>query len=370
MPDFVTSVLIRSTIGTSEPRYRHASDILGNVTDSTLHINWARSWDDVQELLDADRRVFNLTAPYGQGAKNYLAHLRFQGFAFRTLWSLKPQIIYACDFDTFIPSLIYRIFRPVKIIFDQFDPLSARVSKKFVRKYLDYFENTFAKKADIRITANVRRMPLHQAENWIEIKNLFQFDLARGNKREKKDHLQFFYGGILSHDRGLIDLINVLRDTKNWRIDIFGQGPEKDNLLKFVSNNVAIHGYLPHDELMRQAQSADLYGALYDPTSRNNQLTASNKLFEAAQLGVPLLTSRGTYLGEIVQKFKLGWTVTYGDTKEITNALGECASLTELQRAEMASNLACFFQGEIQVQIANIQKLENRITSMMKSDCK
>ena len=362
-----TSVLIRSTIGTSEPRYKHASEILRNVTNLTLHINWARSREDTQNIHDKNRNVFNLPAPYGGGVRNYFAHLRFQIYAFRKLWFLKPQIIYACDLDTFIPSFIYRIFRPVLLIFDQFDPLSARVDNRFNRAFLDYFEITLVKKADIRITANVQRIPLHLSESWIEIKNLFPFYLGVDNQRVTQDGFQLFYGGILSRDRGLIDLINVVQKKKTWRIDIYGQGPDRDRLIMFTGTNVAIHDYLPHDKLMKRAQSADLYVAQYDPTIRNNRLTASNKLFEAAHLGIPLLTSKGTFLGDIVQKFKLGWAVSYGDSKEIASVLDEFVSLSEMQRAEMVSNLGYFFQDEIQGQIVNIQILENRITSMTKS---
>jgi len=370
MPRLLTSVLIRSTIGISEPRYKHASDILGNVTGTTLHINWARSREDAQNLLYTNRNVFNLPASYGGGVRNYFAHLRFQIYAFRTLWFLKPQIIYACDLDTFIPSFIYRIFRPVLLIFDQFDPLSARVRNRFVRTFFDYFEFALVKKADIRITANLQRIPLHQSRTWIEIKNLFPFDLRDDNQRDKQDGFQLFYGGILSRDRGLIDLINIVRKKKIWRIDAYGQGPDRNSLIMFTGTNVAIHDYLPHNELMKRAQSADLYVAQYDPTIRNNRLTASNKLFEAAQLGIPLLTSKGTLIGDIVQKFELGWAVSYGDSKEIASALDEFASLSEKQRAEMVSNLGCFFQDEIQGQIANIKMLENIITSMTKSSRK
>jgi glycosyltransferase involved in cell wall biosynthesis len=121
---------------------------------------------------------------------------------------------------------------------------------------------------------------------------------------------------------------------------------------------------------MQRAQTADLYLAQYNPSSRNNRQTASNKLFEAAQLGVPLLTSKGTYLGDIVQKFNLGWAVTYGDFEEIEGALDEYASLSKIQRVELINNLESFFIDEIKAQNSKILVLENRITNMMKSRAK
>jgi hypothetical protein len=115
---------------------------------------------------------------------------------------------------------------------------------------------------------------------------------------------------------------------------------------------------------VNRAQAADLYLAQYDPSSRNNRLTASNKLFEAAQLCIPLLASKGTYIGDIVQEHKLGWAVTYGDRGEIERALDECSKMSESDKIEISGNFTRFFQNELEQQKANIQTIENRIASM------
>ena len=366
----VSSVLIRSTLGTSEPRYRYASGILRNLAGEPNHINWLRSSADRKDLTDSSRDLFEVPAPYGAGVKNYIAHLRFNVYVFCKLWRIKPQIIYACDLDTYLPSFVYRCFRPVILIYDQFDPLSARVGNNFFCKLLDGIENTCTKKADIRITANSQRIPLSQRESWIEVRNLFPLELDTSLRRDSQNTFQLFYGGILNHDRGLFECLTVIQKKPTWRIDIFGQGSERSELEKVSGANVGIHNHLPHIELMQFAQTADLYLALYDPSRRNNRLTASNKLYEAAQLGVPLLTSKGTYLGDTVQKFNLGWAVTYGDFGEIEGALDEFENMSKIQRVELSNNLETFFQDEIKEQNTNILALKNRITNVMKSRAK
>lgn len=370
MSRLVSSVLIRSTSGTSEPRYRHASGILRNLAGEPHHINWLRSSADGKNLADSSRDLFEVSAPYGAGIKNYIAHLRFNFYVFCMLWRIKPQIIYACDFDTYLPSFLYKIFKPVILIYDQFDPLSARVGNNFLCQLLDAFENTCTKKADIRITANLQRIPLSLRESWIEVKNLFQFELDTSLRRDSQNTFELFYGGILNHDRGLFECLTVIQKKSTWRIDIFGQGPERSELEKVSGANVGIHNHLPHIELMQRAQTADLYLALYDPSRRNNRLTASNKLYEAAQLGVPLLTSKGTYLGDTVQKFNLGWAVTYGDFDEIEGVLDEFENMSKFLRVELSNNLETFFQDEIIEQNTNILAMKNRITNMMKSRAK
>ena len=363
----VSSVLIRSTMGMSEPRYMHASRVLMNLASEPRHINWLRSCAESENLHDSTRNLFRVPAPYGGGIKNYIAHLRFNLFVFRMLWRIKPQIIYACDLDTFFPSFLYKSFKPVILIYDQFDPLSARVGNSFLRPLLDAFENTCTKGADIRITANLQRIPPSLRESWIEVKNVFPFKLDKSLGRDSQSNFELFYGGILTHDRGLFECLTVIQRKSTWRIEIFGQGPERGKLEKVSGANIGIHNHLSHIELMRRAQTADLYLAQYDPSRRNNRLTASNKLFEAAQLGVPLLTSKGTHLGDTVQKFNLGWAVTYGDFDEIEGVLDEFARMSKIQRIELNNNLETFFQAEIKKQNANILVLENRIMDMMKS---
>jgi glycosyltransferase involved in cell wall biosynthesis len=370
MSRFVTSVLIRSTMGMSEPRYAHVSQFLENLGYQSRHINWARSSADEQISIDLDRSLFNVAAPYGAGFSNYFNHLRFNSFVFRKLWGIRPQIIYACDFDTFLPSFIYTLFHPAILIFDQFDPLSARVSNRLQRNVIDFLEMYLSNKANVRITPNLQRIPMHLRGNWIEVKNLFPFESHEENQRVQRDGFKLIYGGVLSYDRGLIECANIVKTRELWSLDIFGQGPLRINLEKIAGGNIGIHNQVPHEELMNYAQTADLYLALYDPSNVNNRLTASNKLYEAAQLGVPLLTSKGTYLGEIVQKFDLGWSVTYGDSEEIERVFDEFASLTQIQKAVIVDNLSRFFQDEVREQNASFLLLENRLISMVKTGAK
>jgi glycosyltransferase involved in cell wall biosynthesis len=354
-------------LGTSEPRFQNASKLMGQLGLEVTYINWARSNTDIQGLPLHGENSFKVKAQYGNGARNYIAHLRFLFYVLQALCRFKPKVIYACDLDTYLPSFLYKIFRPVILIYDQFDPLSARVSNSLLCQLLDTFENTCTKKADIRVTANLERIPPSLRESWIEVKNLFPFQLNTSLRRDSQNTFGLFYGGILNQDRGLFECLTVIKKKSTWRLDIFGQGPVKSELEKVSGANIGIHNYLPHIELMQRAQAADLYLAQYDPSRRNNRLTASNKLFEAAQLGVPLLTSKGTYLGDTVQKFNLGWAVTYGDIDEFEKALDEFASLSKIQRVELINNLETFFQDEIKEQNAHILVLENRIINMMKS---
>lgn len=359
-------MLIRSTLGSSEPRFQNASKLLRHLGLEVTYINWARSNSEDQGLISQSENLFKLQAQYGDGVKNYVKHLRFLFFVFQALRRSRPMVIYACDLDTFLPSLIYSKFNKVILIFDQFDPLSARVGNSFFKRAIDLFENLFARGADLRITANLQRHSKDAQQSWLEIRNLFPIKVDKVRLTSNRQAFLLFYGGILSYDRGLLESANVVGIKTLWRMDIFGQGAAREALEQIDSKKIVIHNPISHQDLMERAQSANLYLAMYDPSIQNNRLTASNKLFEAAQLGIPLLTSKGTHIGDAVQEHKLGWVVTYGNLIEIEEALDDCAGLSKHRIAEINSNLAGFYQRERERQNSNIQDLENRITTMLK----
>ena len=366
MPIPPTCVLIRSTLGSSEPRFRNASNLMSQLGLAVTHINWARSNSDLEVLAHNRDKLYVVQARYGAGVGNYVKHLRFLIYIVKTLFTSKPKVIYACDLDTFLPSVIYRIFNRGILIFDQFDPLSARVRNRFLKSALDRCENFLVRSADIRITANLQRIPVAAQKSWFEIKNLFPIKLNPNIHKLNQDGFHLLYGGILGYDRGLIETVSVIRNMSDWTMDIFGQGVIQPSLMNTNSKNVVVHTSISHEELMERARTANLYLAMYDPDINNNRLTASNKLFEAAQLGIPLLTSKGTHIGEIVEKYKLGWVVTYGNLREIEAALNACAGLSKSEALEITANLLQYFQTELGHQNANTQLIGNRITAMMK----
>jgi hypothetical protein len=101
---------------------------------------------------------------------------------------------------------------------------------------------------------------------------------------------------------------------------------------------------------MNIAGNSRLFLAMYDPLLAHNKFTASNKLFEAAQLGLPILTNHGTSIGFLTVQANLGWSVTYNDTVEIGQVLREVSKTSMSARKTLTNNLASFY---------NSQKIEN-----------
>ena len=354
-------VLIRSTNGWFEPRFTSAEKYLVELFGSASPITWSRTVNDDLVGFSDSKNVFRVKAGYGRGWRNILHHVTFFFFIIRRLRTIQPNIIYACDLDTLIPSLIWRLNRNCIVIYDQFDPLSARTKNNTLRFLMNKFEYKLSKISDVRITANRLRIPKNLRSSWFEIKNLFPIEVPTTSSKNAPP-LVLFYGGVLSNDRGLLACGEAISKEEDWELHVYGQGELFETLTSRNFRRVFIHQSVPHDELMTLASKSHLFLAMYDPSLAHNKLTASNKLFEAAQLGLPILSNAGTSVGYFTVDANLGWSVTYDDVEEIRRVLTEVSKTSQVTRKNLELNLRSFYTSQ---KIENDRELD-RITLRLK----
>lgn len=359
------SVLIRSTPGGFEPRFRRAKGFLFEHSSRVWPIVWSRTVND-SIFLDADStNTFKVYADYGRGRKNLVSHLKFFLFVLRRLKAINPKIIYACDLDALLPSLTWRMNKQVLVIFDQFDPFSSRIKNQILADLVGKIEQYIAMKSDIRITANIRRIPEFARDNWFELKNIFKIDSKPIAIERSRPPFILFYGGILAADRGLLACAAAISEEPDWELQIYGQGPKLELLSNGAFRNVFVHEPIPHEELMQVARNSDLYLAMYDPSHINNQFTASNKLFEAAQLGIPLLSSKGTDIGQTISKLDLGWSVDYDNIKQIRFVLDQVRNNSESRRKDFSSKLREYFNSQIELRRNEFLRMQDKVRILL-----
>lgn len=310
-------------------------------------IRWSRTVREREIIEPHDPWFFKVEANYGGGFKNYYSHLKFMYFTYTSLKRIKPDVVYACDLDTLIPTLVWGQRKSYLLIFDQFDPLSAKLGNRLLSGLLDRLELAISRKAHFRVTPNLNRIGAEYANDWFEVKNLFEIENPTSVDRPSFKYFQLFYGGVLSKDRGLIALSSAVVAMPRWQFQVFGQGPEFIELKTTDHPRIMAGGLIDHKLLMQNAQKANIYSALYDPKFKHNQETASNKLYEAAQLGVPLLAAKNTHLGEIVERFGLGWTVHYDNVQEIIGVLAKYERLESKEIFQIRRKLRQYYEHQL-----------------------
>lgn len=109
----------------------------------------------------------------------------------------------------------------------------------------------------------------------------------------------------LDNDRRVIQ--HFANDSR-FTLSFIGQG--YDELGRFChdisASNIRVEGYFQPNETLDKYQDADMVLSMYGNHTPYYDYALSNKLYFAAQLGLPIIVSSDTYMAEMVTKYYFG----------------------------------------------------------------
>lgn len=297
---------------------------------SLLILGWNREKVSKQIIHNQvlDIKLFGLRAPLGK--PSVIGY-----FPFFWIWLLgnllwyRPKIVHACDLDTILPCLIYKmIFRKI-LIFDVCDRYAmARIDPKhkLIYNVVNFFEEAAAKNANALITVADKLLATFQSrpKNVGVIMN-FSDDsyISRDvSKKENNEGEKFtlVYPGNIDRDRGLEQVSRAIMGLNDVELVIAGK-PIDEKLLHRILKvpNVKYKGLLPRNDALVLTSRSDAMVILYDPQVPNNNFSASNKMFEAMMLGIPIITNVSSDI--VNTEIGCGIMVSYGDVNQIREAI-------------------------------------------------
>ena len=247
------------------------------------------------------------------------------------------DIIHACDFDTVLPSLICKRLWGKKLVYDIFDFYvdMLRYTPKTLKNLIRKVDLGAIDQADAVILADDSRRQQINGSHPRQLEIIYnapedQLSIltANSDRLPESGGLRIAYVGNLQVERGLLELMEVLRKHPEWRLDLAGFGGDENKILSAASGlpNVTWHGLVSYSQALKLNFAADILVATYDPSIPNNRYSSPNKLFEAMMLGKPIIVAHGTNMDRIVEKMGCGIVVNYGDRATLEAAL---ASLQE-----------------------------------------
>lgn len=331
------------------------------------------AWDRRGNLPRVEEAPFGLVerlpikGSFGAGLANLLPLVRFN---LALLWHLIKRrstydAIHACDFDTLLPALVAAKLLGKKVVYDVFDFYAdmLRATPGWIKSII--------KKVDLRLMGWVDAVILADENRVKQIRGARPKRLTFiYNSPPIEDPfplppapppLRIAYVGLLQKERGILQVIELLRRHPEWELDLGGFGGDEEEIRRAVADlpNVRYHGRVPYEKALELMGNAHLLFATYDPSIPNHRYSSANKLFEAMAIGRPIVVAEETGMDQLVQKYALGFVVKYGDVAALERAFAQVATW-DLQRfGEFAQKAR-----EVYATCFSWQKMKERLVAL------
>lgn len=304
--------LLRSTDGNPDSRYEKYVEFINRKNLEFISICWDRSGNKK----DSDNYLYyHKPANYGDGSANIKKLIGFNKFLFITLKNNRSRysVIHAADFDTIIPAILMKLFYRKRVIYDIYDwYIDSRCIKSVLLKYLilaiEFICIKLADKVIICEPEREKQIVFKPKDLWIlpNIPN-YEEDLLC---QTSNSGLIISYVGILGEERGLHNVVRLAKENPSVFLEIAGFGPLVtllDDVYKY--SNIQYHGKVKYVDALSIMSRSDLIYAMYETTNPNHILAAPNKYYEGLYLGKPIITTKGTIVGDKTEKYKTGYVI-------------------------------------------------------------
>ncbi len=314
-------VFMRSNPVSPDPRVEKEVDCLVKNNYNVQILAWDRDseYRVKQQQLTPTNVIeitrFGIPATYGSGFKgNFFPLLKFQLRLFKWLFRNKNtfDVIHACDFDTALVGMVCgKLFRK-KVIYDMFDSITAPFNgPNSIGKIVAKIDEAMMNRVDAVIicTEKRREQIAKSSPKKVEvIYNTPHYVSIKNTKNLNPNKIKLVYVGILSRDRFIREMVEVVKKNPDYELHIGGFGKLADEL-KHISEeheNIIFYGKIPYEQTLELENSCDIMTAIYDPNVLNHYYAAPNKFYEAMMLGKPLIMVKNTGMSEVVAEHNLG----------------------------------------------------------------
>lgn len=125
-----------------------------------------------------------------------------------------------------------------------------------------------------------------------------------------------FIGGVRYYDEN-VQLIEKLKNTFRYQLWYIGKATNDCDLQGYCAQheitNVSFVGKYDNHEKPELYKNIDLINSIYGNDSLEVTTALPNRLYEACLFKKPIISSKGTYLGEVIERYGLGLVVDAGE---------------------------------------------------------
>lgn len=278
----------------------------------------------------------------GISTKRIIEMLSFYRRAFHILKKNPVKCIHTTKIDLLLMVRLYCITHHrsnIHVIYEISDLHDAaynderNIVKKFVRKFIYFLEKICSKCVDSVIVTSPMfwdnyYKTIYSDKEYLFVPNVSDSHIFQNYKEKKGGTFTIGYVGNLCHYDQLEILIKLSEEI-NIKVFIAGGGINENRLYNLKRNNkVEFYGrYNFAKDIANLYSCVDCIYALYDSKSKNTKIALPNRLYDAACCGLPLVASKNTYLGDIVERFQIGVTVERNNKEDIKQGIEKLMSI-------------------------------------------
>lgn len=230
------------------------------------------------------------------------------------------DVVHCHDLDTLAAGVLLKKKFNVKLVYDAHEIFGYMIEQDMpsvVVKFAFLMEKWLLCFVDQLITADVGYAAYFEqlGESPVIIRNCKDI-IIDSYVPPTHETFSVVYIGTLSKSRFFPDVLSVADKIDNVTFVIAGK---KEGLFEIVEslaetvNNVEFLGTIPLKEVVPLTLKSHVVLCLFDPSNRLNQIGSPNKLFEAMVCGRPIIASKGTYSGKLVEDLKIGIAIDFSE---------------------------------------------------------
>jgi len=331
-----------------DPRVHREAEALIRAGHKVTILCWDREQKhQKKETIDGIQIVRLGPTSSFENTKIFLKTIRqFWKMARQEMRTMNFDIVHAHDLDTLAPAVKESRKRKIPLIYDSHEIYHEMAGERlsgFMVRMLRAYERKMVKKPDALITVNEKLEEVFKdfgAKNTHVIMNcrkegpVNELDVdVLEKKLGLKDRKSALYIGVLEPNRQIIELARAHIASQNNFVLIYGgYGSLEIEIKKLADSSngrLMFLGRVQPEKVPTYNELAHVLIATYDPALTNNRLGAPNKLFESMSSGRPIVVSKGTYAGQVVEAAGSGLAAEY-DGKSALDAISKLLNDSEL----------------------------------------
>ncbi|MCK5024105.1 MAG: glycosyltransferase family 4 protein [Thermoplasmata archaeon] len=375
-------VMLLSNPFRPDPRVHREAKALVSAGYKVTILCWDREQKHTkQETIDGIQLIRLGPKSSFENTKLFLKTIRkFWKEARQEMSAMEIDIIHTHDLDTLAPAIKEAKKRKIPLIYDSHEIYHEMAGERlsgFMIGLIKSYEKRLVKKPDVLITVNEKLEEIFRdfgARNTHVIMNcrrevpVNELDVdVLEKKLDLKDKKTAIYIGVLEPNRQLLELAKAHTASQDDFVLIYGGygslEPEIKKLADSSNGRLIFLGRVQPDKVPAYNEMSHVLLATYDPALKNNRLGAPNKLFESMSAGRPIVVTKGTYAGQVVENTGSGLTADY-DGKTALVAISRLLADNELySKCAKAGKLA--FENQYNW-LAQEKKLLNIYSSLLK----